>query len=66
VQWYVGSGGKRAGPFTEDQMRQYILAAKVKPTTMVWREGMDNWAVAGQVPNLAPLFAAVPPPPPPA
>lgn len=66
VQWYVGSGGKRAGPFTEDQMRQYILAAKVKPTTMVWREGMDNWAAAGQVPDLAPLFASVPPPPPPA
>ena len=64
--WHVATGGKQAGPFTPDQMRQYILAAKVKPATLVWREGMDNWAAAGQVPELAGLFASVPPPPPPA
>jgi len=62
--WYGAIGGKRAGPFTEDQMRQYILAAKIKPATLVWREGMDNWSPAGQSTDLAPLFASLPPPPP--
>jgi hypothetical protein len=28
----------------------------------VWKTGMAQWVKAGEVPELAPLFAAVPPP----
>ena len=32
--------------------------------TLVWKQGMANWELAGNVQELAPLFGAVPPPPP--
>ena len=30
--------------------------------TLVWKQGMANWVAAETVPELQPLFAAVPPP----
>jgi hypothetical protein len=33
--------------------------------TLVWRQGMANWIAAGQVPELASVFASTPPPVPP-
>jgi hypothetical protein len=33
--------------------------------TLVWAQGMANWVPAGQVPDLAALFAHAPPPLPP-
>lgn len=63
MQYYVAFGSERRGPFSvEDLSRQ-----GVRPDTMVWREGMDQWQPAGTVGELAALFSgasgqASPPP----
>lgn len=58
--------GQAAGPFTIDQLRQYVTAGQVNPNSNVWASGMSNWTAAQTVPALAPLFAPdVPPPLPP-
>jgi hypothetical protein len=34
----------------------------LKAETLVWKQGMASWTAAGQMGELAGLFAAVPPP----
>lgn len=63
--WHVAVNGQQQGPFSPDQLAGGISAGQVTPTTLVWTAGMAAWTPAGQVPQLAGRFAAVPPPPPP-
>ena len=64
--WYVGKNGNRRGPFTSAQVRQMVATGELKPTDMLWKEGMANWIQASSVTE---LFAAIQPddgmPPPP-
>lgn len=43
------------GPFTVEQLR----SKKIDRETMVWKNGMDEWVPAGEVPEIAELL---PPP----
>jgi membrane protease subunit (stomatin/prohibitin family) len=63
--FYVALAGQQAGPFDADAVRQRVAAGQITAATLVWRQGMAAWTPAGQVPELATLFAAVPPPLPP-
>jgi len=65
VQWYVAVGGKQAGPFSASDVVAQIQARQITRDTLVWHEGMANWAAAGQVADLASFFSAGPPPLPP-
>jgi membrane protease subunit (stomatin/prohibitin family) len=62
AEWFVGVGGQQQGPFDPAGLAG---TGHVTRETLVWRAGMAAWTPAGQVPELAPLFAAVPPPLPP-
>ncbi|APZ94303.1 SPFH domain-containing protein [Fuerstiella marisgermanici] len=63
--WHVAVNGQTQGPFSMQQLASGIASGEVKPDTMVWTNGMQGWAAAGQVPQLSSSFGAVPPPPPP-
>jgi len=63
--WHVAVNGQTQGPFSMQQLASGIASGEVKPDTMVWTNGMQGWAAAGQVPQLSNSFGAVPPPPPP-
>jgi membrane protease subunit (stomatin/prohibitin family) len=63
--WYVAAAGQTRGPFTPEQLLQAISAGQVTGASQVWTAGMSGWSAAGQVPQLAGAFGAVPPPPPP-
>ena len=52
--WYVYQNNVRTGPVSEDQLSGMGLT----PATPVWREGMEQWQPAGQVPELSFLFEA--------
>jgi membrane protease subunit (stomatin/prohibitin family) len=64
-QYFVSMGGQQAGPFDLNSLKQMISQNQINKETFVWKEGMANWLAAGQVPEVASLFGAVPPPPPP-
>jgi len=51
-QWYVGRNEKRSGPFTPDQLRQLAATGGLKPTDMVWKQGMPQWAAASTIKGL--------------
>ncbi|MBQ3860992.1 MAG: DUF4339 domain-containing protein, partial [Clostridia bacterium] len=48
-------------------LKKMVEEGNLKPDSLVWTEGMENWAEAGTVRDLSPLFEAskqVPPIPP--
>jgi membrane protease subunit (stomatin/prohibitin family) len=64
-RWHIAEGGTSRGPFSRLQLEKMAAAREVTTGTLVWSPGSDGWTPAGQVAELAPLFAQVPPPPPP-
>jgi ssDNA-binding Zn-finger/Zn-ribbon topoisomerase 1 len=62
--WFYMVGDKRRGPATEAQLRALIEAGTIRPTDMVWREGMPGWVAASWLPGLFPPPAAPPAPAP--
>ncbi|MFP1631548.1 DUF805 domain-containing protein [Zhengella sp. ZM62] len=45
-QWYYAEGQERRGPVGEDQMRAMAESGLVRPETLVWTAGMENWQKA--------------------
>ena len=64
-QYFAAVGDQQAGPFAADALKDQIRAGAVTKETLVWTEGMAEWAPAGDVEAVARLFGAVPPPLPP-
>ena len=61
--WFVTAGGRREGPLTLAQFRDRAAGGGLRPTDLVWKEGMRAWLPACEVHEVAALF---PPPPLPA
>jgi len=59
--WYFADGDEERGPVTEGQIRALVGTGNLKPDDLVWKEGMDDWAPAEEIPG---LFEAGPPAPP--
>ena len=56
-----GPDGRRAiGPVTTDQIVALIRQHRLHHGSLVWREGMNQWAALGQTPELAALLPAPP------
>ncbi|MCY2985688.1 MAG: SPFH domain-containing protein [Planctomycetota bacterium] len=66
--WHVAVNGQTLGPYSLQQMMSGVSRSEVTTETLVWTAGMPAWLPAGQVPQLASIFAlsppAVPPPAP--
>lgn len=62
VQYMVGINGQQAGPFSWAQLKQLVQQGQLTAQTYVWKQGMTQWAFAGQVQELQPLFASAMPP----
>lgn len=58
TRYYVAIGSERKGPFALDELRSVPLARD----TLVWSQGMDDWAPAEKVPDLLPLLTDSMPP----
>jgi hypothetical protein len=58
--WYFADGDVERGPVTEAQLRTLIGTNNLKPSDLVWREGLEDWVPAGEVPGLFDQAAAEP------
>ncbi len=65
VQFFIAVGGQQTGPFDMAVLKQQVASGQLTQETLVWKQGMANWAPAGQVAELGGLFAQTPPPVPP-
>jgi membrane protease subunit (stomatin/prohibitin family) len=61
-QWYAGIENKQVGPLTKEQLQQLIQQRKVTKETLLWKQGMENWTAAKDIPETEAMFSSVPPP----
>ena len=57
AQWFCIVGGQQYGPVTEEVLRSWAQAGRLRPADYVWREGMPEWAPAATVHSLFPPVA---------
>lgn len=60
--FFMALNGQQAGPFDMSALAEHARAGRLTRETLVWKQGMAGWIGAGQVPELATVFGAVPPP----
>ena len=63
VQYMMAVNGQQTGPFNMQQLQQMVQTGQLTAQTYVWKQGMAQWELAGNVQELASLFAAPAPPP---
>ncbi|MHA3705171.1 SPFH domain-containing protein [Jatrophihabitans sp. YIM 134969] len=65
LPFYLGVNGQQVGPVPPSDLAARVTSGELTQQTPVWKQGMAAWTPAGEVAELAPLFASVPPPLPP-
>lgn len=65
LAYHVSINGQNAGPFNLAQLQQLVQQGQLGPNVHVWKAGMANWELAGNITELAGLFLPPAPPPPP-
>lgn len=50
--YYLTNGNDKNGPFSFDELKQ----KKITPKTLIWHEELDDWKMAGQLPELQNLI----------
>ncbi len=66
--WFAMLHGKQEGPLTRAQLEEKTGRGEMGPRTYLWKDGMQSWQRAKDLPELTELFPAaamssVPPPP---
>ncbi|MFO7641842.1 MAG: SPFH domain-containing protein [Candidatus Competibacteraceae bacterium] len=62
TRYFVAIDNQQMGPFGLDELQQQARDGQLTRATLVWTQGMANWAAAGEVMELSALFAHLPPP----
>ena len=60
--YHVAVNGQAIGPFDKSVLAQMITAGQFTKDSLVWKNGMAQWAKAGEVEELKDLFANTMPP----
>lgn len=62
VNYYVAIDGKQHGPLNKSTLTELIATRQLTRESLVWKQGLANWAQAGDQPDLQDLFTNTPPP----
>jgi len=65
ISYIVAVGGRQTGPYSYDELRQLATRGQLTRNSLVWKEGMQQWAAAGTIAELTDIWSSVPPPLPP-
>lgn len=65
VEYFVYANGQQSGPYNMAQLAQMAKSGALTKETFVWKNGMQDWMVAGSVVELGKFFTTNTPPPPP-
>src|SRR4051812_46820575 len=69
-RWFYAEGHRRMGPVARRELVDALLQLTDPRTCLIWRKGMQTWAIAAEVPEIDQQLAALarvsaPPEPPP-
>jgi len=62
VAYYVVIDGKQAGPFDKSNLKDLISRNVLTKETLVWKQGLSGWVLAGGQADLNDLWTMTPPP----
>jgi uncharacterized membrane protein len=48
--WYYAVDNEQKGPINESELKENLAANKIPADSLVWKDGMDSWTPANQVP----------------
>ena len=65
ASYFIAVNGQQQGPYDVNTLKGYITQGQIQRDTLVWKNGMPNWAQISTLPEFANSFGAVPPPLPP-
>lgn len=57
-RWYAHIGGEQRGPMSSEELKRLASTGKIDRTSLLWADGMPDWAEAGSVKG---LFQGPPP-----
>ena len=52
AEWFYGKDNKQHGPVSAVQLKELAEKGALRPTDLVWREGMSDWMPASRVKGL--------------
>lgn len=58
--WYYSENNQQLGPVSEDELKQKARSGSLKPTTLVWKDGMSDWKPIAELPELAIAIQSAP------
>lgn len=58
MNYFIHEGNAQVGPFTYDELK----TKQIQSATPIWREGLDDWTLASELPELNGLLTSIPPP----
>ena len=62
AQWHCTANGIKYGPIELNELRKWIAEGRVRPSDLVWTEGMADWQPVSGVPELGGAALAQPAP----
>ena len=65
VRWFMKLGGERHGPYSRDEIARSVGEGWISAHTLLAREGLEDWRIARDDPDLTDLFetrTTTPPP----
>ncbi|MGB8170904.1 MAG: DUF4339 domain-containing protein [Chthoniobacteraceae bacterium] len=61
MSWYYAENNDRRGPIEDAAFDELVRAGTITPATLVWREGMANWAAFSEAVYVPPIPTTPPP-----
>lgn len=62
--YHIALNGQQSGPYTLEQLKEYAVTGQFTKQHHAWKQGMTEWILVENIPELAGAFPQVPPPPP--
>lgn len=53
MNWYYVEQGQQAGPVDDTQLEELFRSGRIQSETLIWREGMANWAAYNEAKGAA-------------
>ena len=63
MQIHIDRQGERFGPYSLDEVNQYLAAGNVLPTDLGWHDGMADWVPVTEIGGVEAGAGGTPPPP---
>jgi membrane protease subunit (stomatin/prohibitin family) len=63
ILYYYAVNGQQMGPVSFDKLKELFASRTINRDSLVWKQGMDNWAALKEVPELKSFLGGNTPPP---